>query len=56
MTSKNSRVTIHMVSSLDGFIAKKDRSVTWVESTDSYERGITLTEDQIEDFLNYFLS
>ena len=34
-------VTIHMVSSLDGFIAKKDNSVSWFETTDSYEKGVT---------------
>jgi len=30
-----------MVSSLDGFIAKKDNSVSWFETTDSYEKGVT---------------
>lgn len=33
-------VTIHMVSSLDGFIAKKDNSVAWFETADNYERGV----------------
>ena len=28
-----------MVSSLDGFIAKKDNSVSWFETTDHYEKG-----------------
>ena len=40
-----------MVSSLDGFIAKKDNSVSWLESTDKYERGVTLTEEMIADFV-----
>lgn len=40
-----------MVSSLDGFIAKKDGSVSWMQSTDNYEKGITLTEEYIADFL-----
>ena len=40
MTTDTSRVTIHMVSSLDGFIAKKDGSVSWLESSDSYEKGV----------------
>lgn len=35
------KVTIHMVSSLDGIIAKKDNSVSWFETTDTYEKGIT---------------
>jgi riboflavin biosynthesis pyrimidine reductase len=35
-----STVTLHVVSSLDGFIAKKDNSVSWMDSSgDVYERG-----------------
>ena len=30
-----------MVSSLDGYIAKKDNSVAWFETTDHYENGVT---------------
>ena len=30
-----------MVSSLDGYIAKKDNSVSWFETTDYYEKGVT---------------
>lgn len=33
-------ITIHMVSSLDGFIAKKDNSVSWFETSDNYEKGV----------------
>lgn len=40
-----------MVSSLDGFIAKKDGSVSWMESKDTYEQGVTLTEEDIANFL-----
>jgi len=40
-----------MVSSLDGFIAKKDEDVSWMQSTDNYEKGVTLTKEYIEDFL-----
>jgi len=29
-----------MVSSLDGYIAKKDNSVLWFETTDNYEKGV----------------
>ena len=36
------KVTIHMVSSLDGYIAKKDKSVSWFETTDNYENGVTI--------------
>jgi dihydrofolate reductase len=34
------KVTIHMVASLDGYIAKKDNSVTWFETSNNYEKGI----------------
>jgi dihydrofolate reductase len=33
------KLTIHMVSSLDGFIAKKDNSIDWFETRDYYEKG-----------------
>lgn len=37
-----STVTLHVVSSLGGFIAKKDNSVSWMDSSgDVYERGVT---------------
>ena len=35
------KLTIHMVSSLDGMIAKKDNSISWFETTDHYEKGTT---------------
>ena len=31
------KITIHMVSSLDGYIAKKDNSVSWFETSDNYD-------------------
>jgi dihydrofolate reductase len=34
------KLTIHMVSSLDGIIAKKDNSVSWFETADHYENGV----------------
>lgn len=45
------KVTIHMVSSLDGFIAKKDNSVSWFETTDYYEKGVEITKQDTEEFL-----
>jgi dihydrofolate reductase len=36
-----STVTLHVVASLDGFIAKKDNSISWMDSSDIYERGVT---------------
>ncbi len=36
-----STVTLHVVSSLDGFIAKKDNTVSWMDGSDDiYEKGI----------------
>jgi len=43
------KVTIHMVSSLDGIIAKKDNSVSWFESADNYEKGVI--EENAEEFM-----
>ncbi|MBT8232654.1 MAG: dihydrofolate reductase [Saprospiraceae bacterium] len=48
MKKRNPKVTIHMVSSLDGFIAKKDDTVDWLKSVDTYENGITLTAEEID--------
>lgn len=49
MTANECRVTIHMVSSLDGIIAKRDNSVSWFDTTDRYEKGV-IGEDS-EEFL-----
>jgi len=38
-----------MVSSFDGFIAKKDNSVSWFETTDYYGKGVT--EQDAGEFL-----
>ena len=43
------KVTIHMVSSLDGIIAKRDNSVSWFESTDNYENGVV--GENAEEFM-----
>ena len=40
-----------MVSSLDGFIAKKDNDVSWLETTSAYERGVSLSQEEIAAFL-----
>jgi dihydrofolate reductase len=49
MTTDTSRVTLHMVSSLDGFIAKKDESVSWLQTSDTYEKGVA--EEDAEEFM-----
>ncbi len=43
------RITVHMVSSLDGIIAKTDNSVSWFETSDNYEKGISPQDP--EEFL-----
>ncbi len=41
-----------MVSSLDGFIAKTDNSVSWLESSGSvYEAGVSLSEEDAKTFV-----
>jgi dihydrofolate reductase len=49
MTTDQFKLTIHMVSSLDGIIAKHDNSVSWFETADSYEKGVA--EQDPEKFL-----
>src|SRR6201984_1055668 len=51
MPSADSRVTIHMVASLDGFIARKDGSVDWLETSDEFAGGETLGPGFVEAFL-----
>lgn len=49
MTTNKFKVTIHMVSSLDGIIAKKDNSVSWFETSSNYEKGVV--DENPEEFL-----
>ncbi|MEO6850537.1 MAG: dihydrofolate reductase family protein [Mucilaginibacter sp.] len=51
MDTTTCKVTIHMVSSLDGIIAKKDNSVSWFETNDQYEKGATVSEQDTAEFL-----
>ena len=51
MAITDSRVTIHMVASLDGFIARKDGGVDWLETSDEFTDGETLGPELIEAFL-----
>jgi dihydrofolate reductase len=51
MANPDSRVTIHMVASLDGFIARKDGSVDWLETSDEFSGGETLDPGFVEAFL-----
>src|SRR5215468_8609819 len=47
----DSRVTIHMASSLDSFIARKDGSVDWLETSDQFPEGATMDPEFVEAFL-----
>src|SRR5215204_3552311 len=51
MDDAKSRVTIHMAASLDGFIARKDGSVDWLETSDHFEGGDTMAPEFVEEFL-----
>ena len=51
MANDDSRVTIHMAASLDGFIARKDGSVDWLETSDEFPAGADMDPAFIEAFL-----
>jgi dihydrofolate reductase len=51
MENTESRVTIHMAASLDGFIARRDGSVDWLETADEFAGGDTLAPEFVEAFL-----
>jgi len=51
MAADTFKITIHMVSSLDGYIAKKDNSVSWFDTSDNYEKGVHVTEQEAKEFL-----
>jgi len=47
----DSRVTIHMAASLDGFVARKDGSVDWLETSDEFSDGEAMEPEFVEAFL-----
>ena len=51
MANTDSRVTIHMAASLDGFIARKDGRVDWLEISDEFADGDTLDPEVAAAFL-----
>ena len=51
MANADSRVTIHMAASLDGYIARKDGSVDWLETSDRFEGGEVMTPESVAEFL-----
>ena len=51
MSHPDSRVTIHMVASLDGFIARKDGRVDWLATSDEFVGGDNMDPEFVEAFL-----
>jgi dihydrofolate reductase len=51
MASTESCVTVHMVASLDGFIARKDGRVDWLGMSDEFEDGDTLAPESVQEFI-----
>jgi dihydrofolate reductase len=51
MLKPSSHVTIHMVASLDGFIARRDGRVDWLETVDEFAGGESMDSESIEAFL-----
>ena len=50
--TKERTVTLHMVSSLDGFIAKNDNTVSWLDTPGSvYEAGVSISQQDVASFL-----
>jgi len=49
MKKDSFKITIHMVSSVDGMIARKDNSISWFETSDNYEKGVDSPD--VEAFL-----
>jgi dihydrofolate reductase len=45
-------ITLHMVASLDGYIARKDNSVSWLESSgEVYDAGVSVSPEEIAAFV-----
>jgi dihydrofolate reductase len=51
-SATGSRVTLHMVSSLDGFIARKDNSISWLNGNGGvYDAGVSISQEEVATFL-----
>jgi dihydrofolate reductase len=47
-----SRVILHVVSSLDGFIARKDNSISWLNGNGRvYEAGVSISQEEAAAFV-----
>ncbi|MEM9554070.1 MAG: dihydrofolate reductase family protein [Acidobacteriota bacterium] len=53
MTEKaESRVTMHMAASLDGFIARTDGAVDWLETSDEFADGVAMDAELVQAVLD----
>ena len=51
-SATGSRVTLHVVSSLDGFIARNNNSISWLDGNGSvYEAGVSISEEEVATFV-----
>jgi len=51
MANGDARVTIHMAASLDGFIARRDGRVDWMETADHFDGGELMSPEVVAAFL-----
>lgn len=51
MIEGDARVTIHMATSLDGYIAREDGRVDWLETQDEFSQGEALDPEYVRTFL-----
>lgn len=48
---RTTTVTVHMAASLDGFIARRDGRVDWMETSDRFDAGEVLAPESVAEFL-----
>src|SRR3569833_631386 len=51
MAEIESRVTIQLVASLDGIVARSDGSVDWLETSDTFDGGKSMDPELVKEFL-----
>jgi dihydrofolate reductase len=49
--ANSTTVTLHVVASLDGFIARKDNSVSWMDDGGIYEAGVSISAEEAAAFV-----
>jgi dihydrofolate reductase len=50
-TANERRITLHVVCSLDGYIAKNDNDISWMDTNSVYEAGVSISHEEILAFL-----